>query len=193
VNILKDRALDHASLFSQINALFEIAQASEDFFKSSVGPSIEKIKAKKNVELQIWEKTRETLSIKENRNHLLLASLCHRLAEEISLATIETSEFKVLPTPESILMIQKTKEAIKALLKSIRAFSKKSAASEILISERLSVEIFQIFKKARLDALKDKKDVRGLKNSEIALRFSEIADIIEKMTKVIGELIAMES
>ena len=193
MNILKDRVLDHASLFSHIDSLFEIALVSEEFFKSSSGVLIEKVKAKKNSELQIWKKTREALSTKENRTPLLLSSLCHRLAEEISIAAIETWEFKILPTPESILMIQKTKEAIKALLKSIRAFSKKSAASEILISERLSVEIFQIFKKARLDALKDKKDVRGLKNSEIALRFSEIADIIEKMTKVIGELIAMES
>ena len=90
-------------------------------------------------------------------------------------------------------MIQKTKEAIRSLSKSFKAFSKKSAAAEILQSERLSLEIFEIFKKARLDALKDKKDVRGLKNSEIALRFSEIADIIEKMTKVIFELIATES
>jgi hypothetical protein len=193
VNILKDRVLDHASLFSQLNALFEIAQASEEFFKSLSDVPIEKIKAKKNVELQIWKKTRDALFLKEDRTHLLLSSLCHRLAEEISLAAIETSEFKILPTPESILMIQKTKEATKALLKSLKASSRKSSAAEILVSEGLSLEIFQIFKKARLDALKDKKDVRGLKNSEIALRFSEIADIIEKMTKVVGELIAMES
>ena len=193
MNILKDRVLDHASLFSHIDSLFEIALVSEEFFKSSSGVSIEKVKAKKNSELQIWKKTREALSTKENRTPLLLSSLCHRLAEEISLASIETSEFKILPTPESILMIQKTKEAIRALSKSLRAFSKKSAAAEILVSEGLSLEIFQIFKKARMEALKDKKDVRGLKNSEIALRFSEIADIIEKMAKLIGELIGMGS
>ncbi len=193
MNNLKNCFSGSAVICSQMDVVSDISSIAGDFFKSPNNVFVEKIKILKNSEMKIWKKVQDGMNPQENRTLLLLSALAHRLAEEISLAVIETAQFDLLATPETILMIQKTKEAVKAISESLKSLSAKSSADSITAAENCSLVILQIFKKARRDAFKDEKSVRGLKNSEIALRFSEIANIIEKMAKALGEIIATET
>lgn len=185
MNDLASRPKNFSAFYSQIKIISIISSIAEEFFKSPNHVYIEKIKIQKDLELKNWKQAQDSLKAHQDRTALLLSSLAHRLAEEISLAVIETEDFNLLPTPEIILMIQKIKEALKAL-------SEKSSADSIVAAENHSLEILQIFKKARQDALKDEKSVRGLKNSEIALRFAEAANLIEKLVQTLGEIIIKE-
>ncbi len=185
MNHLQNPLSGFSTLESQVKIIFGISSIAEEFFKNPNHVFVEKIKAQKNLELKIWKQAQDNLDANEDRTPLLLSSLAHRLAEEISLAVIETEEFNLLPTPEIILMIQKTKEAVKAL-------SDKFSTDSIVAANNRSLETLQIFKKARQDAFKDEKSVRGLKNSEIALRFSEAANLIEKLVYTLGEIIIKE-
>lgn len=168
-------------------SVLSISKALRSFFETHPDLALEEAPRLRNAAKNDWIKAKEGASSNSDKTELAIALGLHRIGEESYFAILESSEFKTNLPVEARLAVRSLERTVQNILEALRP---EGVSIRLVSIKKYASDVVQICKKARRDALKDAQTVRGLKQSEIFMRFSEAAEIAHKIADSLGEALA---